>query len=188
MNGRVELITQAEYARRRNVSRAAVTQAIKTGRITVFEGGLLDPAVADVQWSTNTRARVDSGRCAAGVDLATTTTPEALEGLDAAQASMGYVNYRAMREKAEAEMAQRANLKDAGLLVEIEAVKRGVFDVVRAARDTVMNIGQRAAPRCIGLSDSREIERIVSEESRNALEAFEARMLGLAAIRTKGGN
>ena len=30
MGTKVELITQAEYARRRNVSRAAVTQAIKT--------------------------------------------------------------------------------------------------------------------------------------------------------------
>ncbi len=188
MGTKVELITQAAYARLRNVSRAAVAQAVKTGRITVFDDGLLDPVVADVQWKRNTRARVDGGRAAVDVDLDPLAAPEASGGLDADPAPRGYVDYRAMREKAEAEMAQRANLKDAGVLVEVEAVKRGVFDVVRAARDTLMSVGQRAAPRCIGLADSREIERIVTEETRRAFEDFEARMFGLAVTRTKDGD
>lgn len=188
MGTKAELITQAEYARRRKVTRAAVAQAVKNGRITVFDGGLLDPVVADVQWSKNTRARVDGGRAAAGVDLDPNTAPEASGGPDADPAPRGYVDYRAMREKAEAEMAQRANLKDAGVLVEVEAVKRGVFDVVRAARDTLMSVGQRAAPRCIGLADSRAIEHVVTEETRRALEEFEARLMGLAVTRAKGSD
>lgn len=49
----VELISPAEYARRRGVSRAAVTKAIRTGRITLI-GDKLDPHVADVQWQRNT--------------------------------------------------------------------------------------------------------------------------------------
>ena len=84
-----------------------------------------------------------------------------------------------MREKADAEMAVRANLKDAGLLVERAQVQRGTFDVVRAFRDSVMVIGQRAAPRCIGLADSREIEHVIVDETRKALEGFEARMAAL---------
>jgi len=42
-----------------------------------------------------------------------------------------------------------------------------------------MVIGQRAAPRCIGLGDSREIEHVITEETRKALAGFEDRMAAL---------
>lgn len=108
--------------------------------------------------------------------------PKALEAPGAPEsgpATSGYADYRAIREKADAEMAQRANLKDAGLLVERTRVERGMFDVVRAFRDAVMAIGQRAAPRCIGLGDARDIEHVITDETRKALEGFEARLLAL---------
>ena len=38
MNGRVELITQAEYARRRGVAKSAVAKAVAEGRITLING------------------------------------------------------------------------------------------------------------------------------------------------------
>lgn len=185
MNTRVELITQAEYARRRGVAKSAVTKAVREKRIVLING-MIDPAVADIQWSQNTRARADSGRAAAPI-AQDGVAPQPVEetpgsGPDSApgaSASPGYADYRAMREKADAEMAVRANLKDAGLLVERAQVQRGAFDVVRAFRDAVMVIGQRAAPRCIGLGDSREIEHVITEESRKALEGFEERMAAL---------
>ena len=68
MNGRVELITQAEYARRRGVAKSAVAKAVKEGRITLL-GGKIDPAVADIQWQQNTRARADSGRAGASLPI-----------------------------------------------------------------------------------------------------------------------
>lgn len=182
MNGRVNLISQSEYARRRGVAKSAVAKAVAEGRITLINGKV-DPAVADIQWAQNTRARADSGRTAAG------NGSEAGQGMPAASdapgapdsgpATPGYADYRAIREKADAEMAQRANLKDAGLLVERTRVERGTFDVVRAYRDAVMVIGQRAAPRCIGLADARDIEHVITDETRKALEGFEARLLAL---------
>lgn len=48
-----ELITKAEYARRRGVSKQAVCKAANTGRITLVDGKV-DPEVADVQWARNT--------------------------------------------------------------------------------------------------------------------------------------
>lgn len=182
MNARVELITQAEYARRRGVAKSAVAKAVAEGRITLINGKI-DPAVADIQWAQNTRARADSGRAMppvaqdGGAPLPAAETPAT--GPDSASGAPGYADYRAMREKADAEMAVRANLKDAGLLVERDQVQRGTFDVVRAFRDSVMVIGQRAAPRCIGLADSREIEHVITDETRKALEGFEARMAAL---------
>ena len=177
MNGRVNLISQSEYARRRGVAKSAVAKAVAEGRITLINGKV-DPAVADIQWAQNTRARADSGRTAAGNGSeAGQGMPKALEAPGAPES--GYADYRAIREKADAEMAQRANLKDAGLLVERTRVERGMFDVVRAFRDAVMAIGQRAAPRCIGLGDARDIEHVITDETRKALEGFEARLLAL---------
>ena len=182
MNGRAELITQAEYARRRGVAKSAVAKAVAEGRITLINGKV-DPAVADIQWAQNTRTRADSGRATTGNTgegvLPLSDTPAAPSGPDSGPAAPGYADYRALREKAEAEMAQRANAKDAGLLVERTRVERGMFDVVRALRDSVMAIGQRAAPRCIGLADARDIEHAITDETRKALEGFEARMLAL---------
>lgn len=181
----VQLMSKAAYARHRGCDEKAVRKAIAEGRISTIDGKI-DPEVADIQWAKNTRARADSKRTAGAVGTdagsplldseGAASGPESAPG---APALPGYADYRAMREKADAEMAVRANLKDAGLLVERAHVQRGTFDVVRAFRDSVMVIGQRAAPRCIGLADSREIEHVIVDETRKALEGFEARMAAL---------
>ena len=49
----VNLISQAEYARQRECSQAAVRKAVKTGRMTLVNG-LVDPEVADIQWKRHT--------------------------------------------------------------------------------------------------------------------------------------
>ncbi|MBV7459473.1 MULTISPECIES: hypothetical protein [unclassified Acidovorax] len=181
----VQLMSKAAYARHRGCDEKAVRKAIAEGRISTIDGKI-DPEVADIQWAKNTRARADSKRTAAGAAIDAGTPlldgEPAASGSDSAPsapAAPGYADYRAMREKADAEMAVRANLKDAGLLVERAQAQRGTFDVVRAYRDSVMVIGQRAAPRCIGLADSREIEHVIVDETRKALEGFEARMAAL---------
>lgn len=175
----VQLLSKAAYARHRGCDEKSVRKAISEGRISTIEGKI-DPEVADIQWAKNTRARADSKRSSTpiadgqGVGNPQSETP--LLGHEAAPGAPGYADYRTIREKADAEMAQRANLKDAGLLVERARVERGTFDVVRAYRDAVMNIAQRAAPRCIGLGDSREIEHVIADETRKALQGFEERM------------
>lgn len=181
----VQLLTKSAYARHRGCDEKAVRKAIAEGRISTIDGKI-DPEVADIQWAKNTRARADSRRTAGSGAMGAGSTlldgETAASGPDSAPgapASPGYSDYRAMREKADAEMAVRANLKDAGLLVERAHVQRGTFDVVRAFRDAVMVIGQRAAPRCIGLAESREIEHVITDETRKALEGFEARMAAL---------
>lgn len=181
----VQLMSKAAYARHRGCDEKAVRKAIAEGRISLIDGKI-DPEVADIQWAKNTRARADSKRTAgaAATDAGSPlldgqTGSSSPDSTPSAPASSGYADYRAMREKADAEMAVRANLKDAGLLVERAQVQRGTFDVVRAFRDSVMVIGQRAAPRCIGLADSREIEHVITDETRKALEGFEARMAAL---------
>ena len=59
--GQVNLISQADYAKHRGVSEAAVSKAIKDKRITLTEGKI-DPVAADAQWARNSRVRAGSGR------------------------------------------------------------------------------------------------------------------------------
>ncbi len=179
----MELITQAEYARRRGVAKSAVAKAVKEGRITLINGKI-DPAVADIQWQQNTRARADSGRSGAEagevLSLAPEAAPAALDsgalGLETGREKENYLALRTRREQAAVEREERENAKEAGLLVERVAVQRGTFDAFRAFRDAVMSTPPRAAAKVVGLADSREIERVITDELRGALLAAEARL------------
>ncbi|MFD2754277.1 hypothetical protein [Comamonas terrae] len=187
MNGRVELITQAEYARRRGVAKSAVAKAVKEGRITLIDGKI-DPAVADIQWAQNTRARADAGRAASESSSAMGEAPSAANSAPQAQesapvgASSGKDDYQALRvrrEMAAVEREERENAREAGLLLDRREVSRGVFDAFRALRDEVFNAPQRSAPRVVGLADVREIEHVLMEELRKAFTIAERRLQDL---------
>ena len=145
----------------------------------------VDPAVADIQWAQNTRARADSGRAAQasaassmGGGATSSETPTAPES-DTASGQPNYADYRTRTEKATAERAERENMREAGRLVENVQVKRGIYDSYRALRDAAMAVGQRAAPRCVGMGDARDIEQVINDELRKAFEGWEQRMLDL---------
>ena len=179
MNGRVELISQAEYARRRGVAKSAVAKAVKEKRITLIDG-MIDPAVADIQWSQNTRARADSGRAGATQSLLNgegasqpSDAPESPEpGLD----PDSYQGLRTRRERAAVEAAERENAKASGQLIDRDSTARGAFDAFRALRDAVMSAPQRAAAKVVGLGDAREIERVFADELRTAFATAEVRL------------
>lgn len=185
----VQLLTASAYARHRGCDEKAVRKAVAENRITAFSNGdgkrRIDPAVADIQWAQNTRVRADSGRAVAvsagghgGSGTPSIEAPTAPEsGAPTDQPS--YSDYRTRTEKATAERAERENMREAGHLVENARVKRGIYDSYRALRDAAMAVSQRAAPRCVGLGDARDIEHVISEELRKAFEGWELRMLDM---------
>lgn len=185
MNARVNLITQSAYARQRGVAKSAVARAVSEGRISLIDGKI-DPAVADIQWARNTRARADSGRAGASLALGdgagTGAAAETLQGpenapADAGSGSPSYSDYRARTEKATAEKAERENARAAGRLVERDRVERAAFDAFRELRDAVFSTPQRSAPRLVGMTDVREMEALLATELQKAFEGWEARML-----------
>lgn len=186
MNSRSKLITQSEYARRRGVAKSAVAKAVSEGRVSLIEG-MIDEEVANIQWAKNTRARGDSSRAVvpgSGVSAAPVAgfmAPGETAAPDQPQAGgqPNYSDFRARTEKATAERAERDNMREAGKLAYTADVKRGIYDSYRALRDAAMAVAQRAAPRCIGLGDARDIERVISDELRKAFEGWEQRMLDL---------
>lgn len=188
----VQLMTMSEYARHRHCDEKAVRKAINENRITVVMVGtrkMIDPEVADIQWAKNTRARADSGRAvpssstgqgASGLfGSQAATGPENASAAAAPSAEPGYADFRARTEKANAERAERENAREAGRLVDADEILRGIFDSFRALRDKAMAVGPRAAPKCVGLGEARDIERVISEELRLAFESWEKRMVDL---------
>lgn len=184
----VQLMTVSAYARHRGCDEKAVRKAITENRITAIadtEGKRrIDPAVADIQWAQNTRARADSARVApapaaapGAILVAPADAPPVDPGQTAGQPN--YADFRARTEKATAERAERDNMREAGKLAYAADIERGIYDSYRALRDAAMAVAQRAAPRCIGLGDARDIERVISDELRKAFEGWEARMLEL---------
>ena len=181
MNARVDLISQAEYARRRGVAKSAVAKAVKEGRITLVEGKI-HPDLADLEWAKNTRMRIDGGRPAseqgAGVGEVTPAANNAPQAPESAPASgaQEMMDLRIRKEKAGVEREERENAREAGLLVSRSAVRTAVFDAFRALRDEILSAPVRAAPAVIGLGDSRDIERVFSDELRKAFANAEKRM------------
>lgn len=182
----VQLISKAAYARHRGCDEKAVRKAIAEGRISTIDGKI-DAAVADIQWAQNTRARADSGRTVAlpGLGegqggLVASNAPTAADtrpGTSAPSGEPGYQDYRARRELAEAERAERDNAREAGRLIQRDSTERAIFDAFRALRDRVMATAPRTAPKLIGMSDVREVEHVIHDELRKAFEGWEASML-----------
>lgn len=178
----VTLLTKAAYARHRGCDEKAVRKAIEENRISLIDGKI-DPAVADIQWAQNTRARAGAGR-QAGADLlgdgagAPTVPSTPTAALPAPTGSApGYQDHRARTEAATAEMKEMEAGKMAGRLIVRNSTERAIFDTFRQLRDAVMASAPRAAPKVIGMNDSRDIERILTDELRKSFDGWEAQML-----------
>mgnify|MGYP000311264090 FL=1 len=140
-----QAVTQAAYARARGVSREAVSRAVKAGRISTVDGKRINPAVADVEWAANTKARADGG---------TATTPVGQFVAGAAKAAQvgggatpsgggGYWADRARREKIEADLADLRLQQERGELINKAGAERAYEAAVRLLRDAVFGVPDR---------------------------------------------
>lgn len=137
---KAELITQAEYARRRGVDPTSVRDAVRAGRITLIEGKI-DPAVADVQWERNTRRRgraVDEKPAPRGEGAYAAPPP----GDDVPD----YNLERARRERYEADQAELRLAQMRGELVVAAEVKAAHQRKVAALREAFLQLPARVVP------------------------------------------
>jgi hypothetical protein len=176
----VTLITPTAYARHRGCDEKAVRKAIAANRISLING-LVDPAVADIQWAQNTRARAKAAPKAAAAAEAPQALPAATEApaqaeKPAGQAELGYQDHRARRELADAERAEMETARMAGRLVDRERAERGAFEAFRALRDAAFSSIKTQARRVVGLTEIREIELVLEDELREVYTGWEAAM------------
>jgi len=165
------LVTQAEYARLRGVSRQAINELVSSGKIPLVDGKI-DVAVADSKVS-----QLDMGR--SKLAQAAGQTGDVFAGGDGdagdtdrkqpAPASEFQVA-RTLRESVEARRSELALKRELGEVVDREKVERAISEVGRMLRDTLLGMPVRVAPQLAHMTDPREIILTLEQELRRALE------------------
>lgn len=162
---KVELISKSAFAVMMGVSPAAVTKAIAENRITTVRDGdkdKIDPAVAQIQWAQNTRARSPSSNAAPAADA---TTPATTKGNN----ESGYWDSRTSREEAEAGMAQLKLAELRKSLIPVDAVRAAFGTAFSSAREALMQIPSRIAPALAAESDPQKIQITLGDAIHAAL-------------------
>jgi phage terminase Nu1 subunit (DNA packaging protein) len=164
-----ELITPAEYSRRRGVSKEAVSKAIEKGRITTIPGEngrkLIDPEVADIQWAKNTdplqsqRANAPKGDRGQGGGSG-----------DGGDNGSAYWDARTLREQSDAAIADMKRRQMEGDLVERRRVEEASMRIGRMLRDAVLGVPTKLAPEVSHLTDAWEIEQRMASVLRQVLD------------------
>ncbi len=164
--GKVQLMTQSEYARHRGVSAVAVHYAVQEGRISLIDGKI-DAAVADIQWQRNTRARAPSRPPA---DADAPSTPASAAGTaEPAVAGDDYWVSRARREAAEAHIAEMKRGELEGKLIRADVLRQAWSRKVASARDALLQIPPRMAPVLAAEADMERVATLLEDELRSAL-------------------
>jgi len=172
------LVTKSEYARSRGCSPAAVTGAIKTGRIkaaVVTKDGreFLDFDKANELWERNTQQQPPPTRAASTAPKPPTDRElqAFIQGLPEDQIP-DLNDSRARREHYLAEKARLEALRGRDELVPSDQVKAEAFACARAVRDALLGLADRLAPMLAATTDARECHRLLTEEHRVALRGL----------------
>lgn len=172
------LVTKSEYARSRGCSPAAVTGAIKTGRIkaaVVTKNGreLLDFDKANKLWERNTQQQPPPTRVSSEPPKPPThrDLQALIQGLPEDQIP-DLNDSRARREHYLAEKARLDALRGRDELVPSDQVKAEAFAQARAVRDALLGLADRLAPMLAATTDARECHRLLTEEHRVALRGM----------------
>jgi hypothetical protein len=162
------IVGLSDYARQRGISPAAVTKAIKDGRIkrAVILGSKgkksIDSEIADQEWaaSTDTTMGAPSHAVPRGHNIATQPG-----GAD----TPSFMESKAKRESFMAELARLEYEEKSGVLVQVDEVKREAFRAARIVRDSMLNIPDRVAAELAAETDPFRIQQRLSAEIRLAL-------------------
>jgi DNA-binding transcriptional MocR family regulator len=181
------LITCAELALLKGVSKASVSKALQSGRISgavVMEGGkrMLDRDKALQLWDQNTRrghhAPVIAPEAPKRGQLPAPPAPPARDVADELKRLVANLpddqipdlyESRGRKEHYQAELAKLQVAQQRKELVSAEDVKKEAFTMGRAIRDGMMNIPDRLSAQVAAISDPREVHRVMTEEIRVAL-------------------
>lgn len=146
-------ITQAELARRLNVSRASVSKAVKAGRIVADDDGLFDPVEAELQWVSNTRPSAKGKR---------------------KPGSGSYAEARGRKEAALARMAELRLAQAEGNLIERDAVNFALDDLGAVLRGLMEAFPDRVAPLVFQRQSIDEVHAILTEVGEDVLRELSA--------------
>mgnify|MGYP003629914143 CR=1 FL=1 len=147
-NGRLNQTDCADYC---GTTKQVFNDWVRDGVVVMDGDGLIDPAAAKRMIAANKKQVQRSG-----VDNSKTG------GID-------YNTAKTMRELTEAKIANIRLREMEGALVKREIVDRAAFDIMRALRDSLINVSRRVSVDVAALSNAAECEKIISTEIKIAL-------------------
>ena len=159
------LISLAELAMLKNVSRAAVTKKIKSGKL---EGAVVNH---------NGRKMVNKEEAFRLWDMADTRTvtnvkkqlKEKINSLPA-DSIPDFAESKAKREFYLAELAKLDVEEKKKQLVSVDEIKKSSFAKARSIREALTNLADRLSHQLAGEDDATVIHNLLSTEHREALE------------------
>lgn len=187
------LLTQAEYAKRRGCSEAAVNtarkQRIKAAEVLQDGRVMIDAELADQLWAKNSRRRrgLHVAEPAPGeperprpapLPAPTERLPTDSElkafimGLPEDEIPDDVNEIIRRKEHYNAERQRVQALKDRGEVVPADQVKAEAFALARAVRDGLMSIADRLAPLLAATTDARQVHQLLNDEIRVALRSL----------------
>jgi len=159
------LISLAELAMLKNVSRAAVTKKIKSGKL---EGAVVNH---------NGRKMVNKEEAFRLWDMAdtrvvTTVKKELKQKIDnlPADSIPDFAESKAKREFYLAELAKLDVEEKKKQLVSVDEIKKSSFAKARSIREALTNLADRLSHQLAGEDDATVIHNLLSTEHREALE------------------
>lgn len=178
--------TKAEYAQRKGVSRPAISQAIRAGRVVVVEDGRVDVEASDRVWDAKTdtlqslRANAPKRRAQALADEPHRSQPPADRSGQGAGGSepaaplsrviYDFESARAKRETHAANIAEMEERKRAGELCETSAVLMTMTTIGSNFRTALERVADKLADRVAAEADPHACHQIISAEITQALE------------------
>lgn len=147
--------TRADLARKLKKSRTYISQLVKKGVIKIGKDKKLDLKEA-VQAYKNF------------VD------PNYVDDNSTDRATSGFAKSRADKEKFAAKIAELDYLERTGELISRTVHEKQQFEAARACRDGLLSIPGRLSPELMGMTDRKEIERLLEAALIEALERLSA--------------
>lgn len=146
----LERVTQAEFARRKNVSRSAVNQAIDSKRIKLEDDGKILVEQALIDWDANANVGQQRGK------------PDE-----------DWNNARTRREIAEANLKELEYEERIGKMVEIEKVRPPLLEMVNMTKQRALKLPRRVATM-LEMKETKDIEDILYHELELVFESLVA--------------
>ena len=151
------LVSQADFARHRKVSRATVTQYKQQGLLVMIDGKV-DQVASDASLDSNLNPFVGGDRSS--------------DSAKSKQVNMDLLKAKSRETAARAANQELAVLEKAGGLVRRDQVEHAAFTSARMAQQSLMAIADRLAPVLAGIEDAAEIHKQLSDELRRVCQGL----------------
>ena len=159
-----QFITQAEFARRHNVTRQAVNDWVTRGVVRLHAGGIDEAeALADI---SNVRDPARKSKLAASVSASPTpeTTPEGQGDLPTAEQASSFHKAKTRREQAEAEMAELKLAQMSGDLLDRAETIKAITDTAATLSSTLDLLADKLASRVAADSNEHSCHTLIVAE------------------------